>query len=156
MGVHFIVLLYSLPKDMYYDHDLAENDRKKEEGALKKPQQSEKPLPPLSSLTSPPSLSPSLLFPLSLCPSLYTHVPYSPEYFKRVIVHPSFMNCSFTEAEKTLSKMDQGDAIFRPSSKVAYPSLYNNIILLIQGTCTCTLDEVFIALFGSRDQTASR
>ena len=33
-------------------------------------------------------------------------------------MHPSFMNCSFGEAEKALSKMDQGDAIFRPSSKV--------------------------------------
>jgi hypothetical protein len=40
------------------------------------------------------------------------------EYFKRVIVHPSFMNCSYAEAEKALAKMEQGDAIFRPSSKV--------------------------------------
>ena len=37
---------------------------------------------------------------------------------KRVIVHPSFMNISFKEAEETLSSMDQGEAIFRPSSKV--------------------------------------
>ena len=28
------------------------------------------------------------------------------------------MNCSYAEAEKALAKMDQGDAIFRPSSKV--------------------------------------
>ena len=33
-------------------------------------------------------------------------------------MHPSFMNCSYAEAEKALAKMDQGDAIFRPSSKV--------------------------------------
>jgi hypothetical protein len=28
------------------------------------------------------------------------------------------MNCSYAEAEKALAKMEQGDAIFRPSSKV--------------------------------------
>ena len=28
------------------------------------------------------------------------------------------MNCSYAEAEKAIAKMDQGDAIFRPSSKV--------------------------------------
>ena len=35
------LLFCSSPKDMYYDHDLAESDRKKEEGVQKKPQQSE-------------------------------------------------------------------------------------------------------------------
>jgi len=39
------------------------------------------------------------------------------KYIKRVIVHPSFMNVSFDEAQKTLAKMEQGEAIFRPSSK---------------------------------------
>ena len=38
---------------------------------------------------------------------------------KRVIVHPSFMNVSFIEAHNILSKMEQGEAIFRPSSKVS-------------------------------------
>ena len=37
---------------------------------------------------------------------------------KRVIVHPSFINASFGEAENCLQSMDQGDAVFRPSSKV--------------------------------------
>ena len=37
---------------------------------------------------------------------------------KRVIVHPSFINASFSEVEKCLQSMDQGDAVFRPSSKV--------------------------------------
>ena len=41
-----------------------------------------------------------------------------PEYMKRVIVHPSFLNVSFKEAENALMSMEQGDAIFRPSSKV--------------------------------------
>ena len=40
------------------------------------------------------------------------------EYMKRVIVHPSFLNVSYKEAENALVNMDQGDAIFRPSSKV--------------------------------------
>lgn len=38
-------------------------------------------------------------------------------YVKRVIVHPSFKNCTFAEAERLLMSMDQGEAIFRPSSK---------------------------------------
>ena len=46
----FLLCIYSPPKDMYYDHDLAESDRKKEESAQKKPQQSKfnplLPLPP--------------------------------------------------------------------------------------------------------------
>lgn len=40
------------------------------------------------------------------------------EYIRRVIVHPSFMNVSFDEAIKALTKMEQGEAVFRPSSKV--------------------------------------
>ena len=44
---------------------------------------------------------------------------------KRVIVHPSFMNVSFIEAHNILSKMEQGEAIFRPSSKVS--EINNNI-----------------------------
>lgn len=39
-------------------------------------------------------------------------------YVKRVIVHPSFHNISYPEAEKMMASMDQGDAIVRPSSKV--------------------------------------
>jgi transcription elongation factor SPT6 len=38
-------------------------------------------------------------------------------YTPRIIAHPSFKNCTFSEAEKTLSALDLGDAIFRPSSK---------------------------------------
>ncbi|GFR31977.1 transcription elongation factor SPT6 [Trichonephila clavata] len=38
-------------------------------------------------------------------------------YLKRVIVHPSFKNVGFKEAEKLLETMDQGDVIIRPSSK---------------------------------------
>ncbi|XP_066596477.1 transcription elongation factor SPT6-like [Prorops nasuta] len=40
-------------------------------------------------------------------------------YVKRVIVHPSFHNISFTEAEKLMQTMKQGEAIVRPSSKGA-------------------------------------
>lgn len=38
-------------------------------------------------------------------------------YVKRVIMHPSFHNISFTEAEKLMAGLDQGDVIIRPSSK---------------------------------------
>ncbi|GIX89469.1 transcription elongation factor SPT6 [Caerostris darwini] len=38
-------------------------------------------------------------------------------YLKRVIVHPSFKNVGFPEAEKLLRTMDHGDVIIRPSSK---------------------------------------
>lgn len=38
-------------------------------------------------------------------------------YVKRVIVHPSFHNIGYKEAEVALAKMDQGDVIIRPSSK---------------------------------------
>ncbi|XP_064461195.1 transcription elongation factor SPT6-like [Ornithodoros turicata] len=38
-------------------------------------------------------------------------------YVKRVIVHPSFHNISYKEAEKLLSTMDQGEVIIRPSSR---------------------------------------
>lgn len=39
-------------------------------------------------------------------------------YIKRVIVHPSFHNISFKEAEKLMANLDQGECIVRPSSKV--------------------------------------
>ncbi|GAB6026482.1 hypothetical protein CHUAL_012908 [Chamberlinius hualienensis] len=38
-------------------------------------------------------------------------------YVKRVIVHPSFHNIAFKDAEKLLSTMDQGEVVIRPSSK---------------------------------------
>lgn len=38
-------------------------------------------------------------------------------YVKRIIVHPSFHNIDFKQAEKMLAAMDQGEAIIRPSSK---------------------------------------
>ncbi|KAK6192106.1 hypothetical protein SNE40_003644 [Patella caerulea] len=40
-------------------------------------------------------------------------------YIKRVIVHPSFHNISYSECEKLMANMDQGDVIIRPSSKGA-------------------------------------
>lgn len=40
-------------------------------------------------------------------------------YVKRVIVHPSFHNISYSEAEKMMKTTKQGDAIVRPSSKGA-------------------------------------
>ncbi|XP_069767322.1 transcription elongation factor SPT6 isoform X2 [Narcine bancroftii] len=40
-------------------------------------------------------------------------------YIKRVIVHPSFHNINFKQAEKMMETMDQGDVIVRPSSKGA-------------------------------------
>lgn len=38
-------------------------------------------------------------------------------YLKRVIVHPSFHNIGFKEAEKLLETMEQGEVVVRPSSK---------------------------------------
>ncbi len=38
-------------------------------------------------------------------------------YIKRVIVHPSFYNIGFKEAERLMQNMEQGDVIIRPSSK---------------------------------------
>lgn len=42
---------------------------------------------------------------------------FSTAYVKRVIVHPSFRNISFKDAEKLLIEMDQGEVVVRPSSK---------------------------------------
>ena len=39
-------------------------------------------------------------------------------YVKRVIVHPSFHNITFKDAEKLLINMDLGEVVIRPSSKV--------------------------------------
>ena len=41
------------------------------------------------------------------------------------------MNVSFIEAHNILSKMEQGEAIFRPSSKVSENNNNNNIIIII-------------------------
>ena len=41
-------------------------------------------------------------------------------YTKRVIVHPSFYNIGYKEAEDNMKNMDQGEVIIRPSSKVRY------------------------------------
>nr|XP_045607015.1 transcription elongation factor SPT6-like [Procambarus clarkii] len=38
-------------------------------------------------------------------------------YQKRVIVHPSFRNIDYNEAEKVMQQLEQGEVIIRPSSK---------------------------------------
>lgn len=53
-------------------------------------------------------------------------------YIKRIIVHPSFHNIDFRQAEKMLNNMEQGEAIIRPSSKSQNHltltwKVYNNI-----------------------------
>jgi transcription elongation factor SPT6 len=45
-------------------------------------------------------------------------------YIKRVIVHPAFHNISYTEAEKLMTNMEQGEVVVRPSSKVSHFSFY--------------------------------
>ncbi|XP_031559934.1 transcription elongation factor SPT6-like [Actinia tenebrosa] len=70
---------FSLPKDLYYDKESEDKDKREEEMAKKKANR--------------------------------------PKYIKRVIVHPSFRNISFKEAEKVLADMEQGECIVRPSSK---------------------------------------
>ena len=49
-------------------------------------------------------------------------------YTKRVIVHSFFHNIGFKEAEKLLANMDQGECIFRPSSKVKNKSILKYIL----------------------------
>nr|XP_031850226.1 transcription elongation factor SPT6-like [Nomia melanderi] len=66
-------------KDVYYDAETEEKDKKVEED-VKKAQQRQ-------------------------------------TYVKRVIIHPSFHNVSFAEADKLMRSMKQGEAIIRPSSK---------------------------------------
>ena len=63
------------------------------------------------------------------------------EMIQRVIVHPSFKNCSFDEAEKALSKMDQGETIFRPSSKVSRVNVngVRTCMYMYMYSCTCVL-----------------
>ena len=39
------------------------------------------------------------------------------QYLKRIIRHPSFENVDYKEAEKLMLNLEQGEAIFRPSSK---------------------------------------
>ncbi|CAI4228912.1 unnamed protein product [Auanema sp. JU1783] len=39
------------------------------------------------------------------------------KWVKRVIQHPNFYNITFADAERLLSKMEQGDVVIRPSSK---------------------------------------
>lgn len=51
-------------------------------------------------------------------------------YVKRVIVHPSFHNISFSDAEKKMQNMDQGDAIVRPSSKVSTHVLFYKFLFI--------------------------
>jgi hypothetical protein len=40
-------------------------------------------------------------------------------YLKRVILHSDFKNVSYKESEALLEGMEQGEVIFRPSSKVS-------------------------------------
>ncbi|XP_023242655.1 transcription elongation factor SPT6-like [Centruroides sculpturatus] len=68
-------------KDLYYDYDSEDKDRRQEEELQKRQNRQ--------------------------------------TYIKRVIVHPSFHNISFKEAEKILANMEQGEVIIRPSSKGA-------------------------------------
>ena len=44
-------------------------------------------------------------------------------YIKRVISHPAFRNFTFKDAEQYLEGMDNGECVFRPSSKVNVLSL---------------------------------
>jgi transcription elongation factor SPT6 len=61
-------------------------------------------------------------------------------YVKRVIVHPSFHNISFSDAEKKMQTMDQGDAIVRPSSKVSAHVLFLGVLLIYFSTGSGPLD----------------
>lgn len=49
-------------------------------------------------------------------------------YIKRVIVHPSFHNISFKEAEKLMANLDQGECIVRPSSKVRKNVIVSTVV----------------------------
>lgn len=60
---------------------------------------------------------------------MYFHPLPPAELITRVITHPSFQNIGFEEVQKVLSGMEQGEAVFRPSSKVSpdtsqYPQLF--------------------------------
>lgn len=73
-------------------------------------------------------------------------------YTKRVIVHPSFMNASFGDAEKALAGMEQGDAIFRPSSKVCGQTWGKEVELCIP-VYTCQHTQVtYRVLVGLTDR----
>ena len=52
-------------------------------------------------------------------------------YTKRVIVHPSFYNIGYKEAEENMKNMDQGEVIIRPSSKVIIKYGYRNTKFII-------------------------
>ena len=66
---------------------------------------------------------------------------YLTAYIKRVIVHPSFHNITFKQAEKLLVDMDQGEAIIRPSSKV------RSIVMLLLGlVARDKLNTVYVTL----------
>lgn len=47
-------------------------------------------------------------------------------YVKRLIVHPSFINATYAQVIKYMESQDQGEAIFRPSSKGMYEG-YNKV-----------------------------
>ena len=62
-------------------------------------------------------------------------------YMKRLIVHPSFINATYAQVIKYMESQDQGEAIFRPSSKGVLCSLLVLAFILCTGT---GLDEHFI------------
>lgn len=48
-------------------------------------------------------------------------------YVKRLIVHPSFINATYAQVIKYMESQDQGEAIFRPSSKGVYEVIIKSI-----------------------------
>jgi transcription elongation factor SPT6 len=53
------------------------------------------------------------------------------KYMRRVIVHPCFMNITYVEACERLKELDQGDAIFRPSSQVSHCEVITSLVSFI-------------------------
>ena len=67
-------------------------------------------------------------------------------YVKRVIAHPSFHNIDYKMCERMMVNMDQGDVIFRPSSKVmqllVMPSQQTRDIEPMLGQCWADVLDV--------------
>lgn len=120
--------MFSLPKDLYYDKEAEDKDKREEEMAKKKANR--------------PSMIQELCSFYNIILHIFTLLEIKRysfvnqirkfvsialimlfsflflEYIKRVIVHPAFRNISFKDAEKLLADMEQGECIVRPSSKV--------------------------------------
>ena len=145
-----------LQKDLYYDFEHEESDKKRE-ADLKQKQARQSELisvnyhswltvviTVIESVHDIPVLRSHYDYKYK-CPALTQLFPFFTAYVKRVIAHPSFHNIDYKSTIKLMTNMEPGEVVIRPSSKVFQRSSSSwRVYIRSVSTFSCKRGNVFI------------